>query len=346
MFRVGVIGAGGIGTRRAAVAAAHPRTAVAAVYDVDRERSAALAGECGALAANSWQEVVEADDIDIAVVATTHDALAEISEAALCAGKHVLCEKPMGRNPEEAQRVVAAAERMGRCLKAGYNHRYHPALAKVQQVCSRGEIGPLMSIRGRYGHGGRPGYDREWRADPEKAGGGEMLDQGAHLVDLARWLLGDFEAVTGFVATHFWDLAPLEDNAFGLFRTAAGQVASLHVSWTQWRNLFSFEVFGRNGYAVAHGLGRSYGREYAVVGRRRPEGGAPEEERFDFPEEDRSWELEWQDFLQALESGGQPLASGGEALAVMEWIYRLYRAAAEERVVFAEEEPFPNPKHN
>ena len=338
MHRIGVIGAGNIGVRRAMVARAHPRTEVAAVYDLAPERATALAGQCGGIVAGSWQEVVEAADIDIAVVATTHDALAGISAAALEAGKHVLCEKPMGRNPAEARMVVEAARRAGHCLKAGYNHRYHPAIQKVQQVCAAGEIGPLLNIRGRYGHGGRPGYEREWRAHRETAGGGELLDQGAHLIDLARWLLGDFAAVTGFVGTQFWDME-LEDNAFGLFRTASGQVASLHVSWTQWKNLFSLEVFGRDGYAVARGLGRSYGPEYALVGHRRPEGGVPEEERFDFPEEDHSWEWEWEDFLQALEGGGQPLASGTEALATMEWIYRLYRAAAENRTVAVEEDP-------
>jgi predicted dehydrogenase len=338
LYRVGVIGAGKIGTRRALVAGAHPETRVVAVHDLDRELAAVLARRCGARTAASWREVVDADDIDIAVVATTHDALAEIGAAALTAGKHVLCEKPMGRNPREARLVAAAAARSGRCLKAGYNHRYHPAVAKVHQVCSQGLIGPLMSLRGRYGHGGRPGYDREWRAVPEKAGGGEMLDQGAHLVDLSGWLLGEFASVAGFAATHFWD-TPLEDNAFCLFRTVAGQVASLHVSWTQWKNLFSLEVFGRDGYAIAHGLGHSYGPEYAIVGRRRPEGGAPREERFDFPGEDPSWSLEWQDFVQALTSGRQPPASGAEALRTMEWIYRFYRAAAERRVVSAEDDP-------
>lgn len=343
MYRVGVIGAGKIGTQRALVASQHPHTEVIAVCDLELERAATVARICGAEVASSWQAIVEAKDIDIAIVATTHDALAEISTAALATGKHVLCEKPMGRNPREVRQVVQTAARAGRCLKAGYNHRYHPAIAKVHQVCAQGEIGQLMSLRGRYGHGGRPGYEREWRADPERAGGGELLDQGVHLLDLAQWLLGDFAAVTGFIATHFWD-TPLEDNAFGLFRTAAGQIASLHVSWTQWRNLFSLEVFGRDGYAIAQGLGRSYGPEQAIIGRRRPEGGVPEEEVFDFPGEDRSWELEWQDFVQALEKGGIPQASGAEALKTLEWIYRLYRAAAENRVVFADEEPVPCPE--
>ncbi len=338
MLKVGIVGAGFIGRKRAGIATAHPDTQVVLVHDVQQEVAAEVAAENGGQVAASWQELVAAD-LDIVAVATTHDALAKISTAALCAGKHVLCEKPMGRNPVEAKLAVEAAQQNGRVLKAGYNHRYHPGIQKVYEVCAAGEIGPLMSIRGRYGHGGRPGYDREWRAIPEKAGGGELLDQGAHLIDLAKWLLGDFAEVKGYTETHFWDMKPLEDNAFGLFRTDEGQIASLHVSWTQWKNLFSFEVFGRDGYATAEGLGRSYGPEHAIIGRRNPEGGAPEIERFDYPQEDRSWELEWADFLRGIEGLATPYSAGAEALATLEWIYRLYRASAEGRPVRKEEDP-------
>ena len=335
MYKVGIIGAGRMGRRRAATAHAHPESAVTLIYDEHAPAATELAGECRAAVAASWEELIAAD-LDVAVVATTHDALAPISAAALLAGKHVLCEKPLGRNPREAQQAVAAAEQSGRVLKVGYNHRYHPAIQKLHEVCTAGEIGPLLSIRARYGHGGRPGYDREWRTDPEKAGGGELLDQGAHLIDLAKWLLGDFAEVTGYVETHFWD-APVEDNAYGLFRTATGQIASLHASWTQWKNLFSFEVFGRDGYVCVEGLGGAYGPERAVVGRRNPQGGAPDSERFDYPDEDRSWELEWADFLRGLASAGTPYSLGREALETIEWIYRLYRAAAERRFVRREE---------
>ena len=258
MYKVGIVGAGRMGRRRVAIAHAHPESAVTLIYDERTAAAAELAAECGAEVAASREELIAAD-LDIAVVATTHDALAPISTAALLAGKHVLCEKPLGRNPQEAQQAVAAAEQSGRVLKVGYNHRYHPAVQKLHEVCTAGEIGPLLSIRARYGHGGRSGYEREWRTNPEKAGGGELLDQGAHLIDLAKWFLGDFAEVTGYVETHFWD-TPVEDNAYGLFRTATGQIASLHASWTQWKNLFSFEVFGRDGYVCAEGLGGPTGR--------------------------------------------------------------------------------------
>jgi predicted dehydrogenase len=339
MLGVGIIGAGGVGARRAAVAASHPQTRVLAVHDVLPARAQLVARQCGGSAVSSWEAVVARRDVDIVVVATSHDALAPMSVAALAAGRHVLCEKPMGRNPVETRCVVDAALAAGRCLKAGYNHRYHPAVQKVHQVCSSGQIGPLLYLRARYGHGGRPGYDREWRAVRERAGGGELLDQGAHLIDLSQWLLGPFCEVMGHVGTHYWDM-PLEDNAFVLLRTAAGQVASLHVSWTQWKNLFSLEVFGRDGYALAEGLGRSYGPERAVVGHRPSGGGVPEEEGFSYSEEDRSWHLEWDDFVQAVIGRTAPMAGGSEALATMEWIYRVYAASAGRCAVTASERPW------
>ena len=325
VYKVGLVGAGGVGRKRAAQVNACPRSRLHWVYDVDAAAAAATAEANGARAAADWRAVVDAD-IDALIVSTTHDALAPVSVAALEAGKHVLCEKPAGRNPAEVRQAVEAAEAGGRVYKAGYNHRYHPAIRKVHRVWREGGIGEIDFIRARYGHGGRPGYDREWRADPDKAGGGEMLDQGVHLIDLCGWFLGDFEQISGWISTRFWDM-PLEDNAFGLLRTAGGQVASIHASWTQWKNLFSFEVFGRDGYAVANGLGGSYGPEHAVIGRRRPEGGVPDEARFDFPQEDASWALEWADFVEGMD-GGTPLSSGREVLTTIEWVYRLYRASA------------------
>ena len=327
MYKVGIVGAGRVGQRRATTAHAHPASTVTLIYDEHPSVAAELAAVYGAAVAVSREEFIAAD-MDVAVVSTTHDALAPISTAALLASKHVLCEKPLGRNPDEARAVVVAAERSGCVLKVGYNHRYHPAIQKLHEVCTSGEIGPLLNIRACCGHGGRPGYDREWRTDLKKAGGGELLDQGAHLIDLAKWLLGDFAEVTGYVETHFWD-SPVEDNAYGLFRTATGQIASLHASWTQWKNLFRFEVFGRDGYVCAEGLGGAYGPERAIVGRRNPCGGAPDSECFDYPGEDRSWELEWADFLRGLAGTGTPHSLGREALETLEWIYRLYRAATE-----------------
>src|SRR5690606_1168434 len=219
------------------------------------------------------------------VVATPNGYLREIGCAALRSGKHVLLEKPMGRNLAEALSLAEAARESGRILKIGFNHRYHPGLARAMELVRAGEIGRVVTIRARYGHGSRPGCETEWRADPELAGGGELTDQGVHIADLIHGVAGLPERAVAFLQTAVWRIEPLEDNAHGLFRFADGAVAQLHVSMTQWRNLFSFEVYGETGSAAVEGLGGSYGPERFTLARRNLRGGVPEieEEVFDGP---------------------------------------------------------------
>src|SRR6185295_2401631 len=159
--------------------------------------------------------------------------------------------------------------------QVGFNHRFHPALQKAREIVDTGALGPLMFIRGRYGHGGRTGYDREWRADPAISGGGELIDQGVHLIDLARWFLGEFPVVEGHAGTYFWDMA-VDDNAFLSLRTKANQTAWLQASCTEWKNMFSFEIYGRDGKLQVDGLGGSYGVERLSYYKMLPKMGPPE----------------------------------------------------------------------
>ena len=207
---VGIVGCGLIGRKRAAALCG---ARLAACADADEGRARALAATAGAEACG-WRDLVRRGDVDMVVVATTNDALAEISIAALEAGKHVLVEKPAARNVAELDRVIAAAKASGRLVRVGFNHRYHPALRKARELFEAGALGPMMFVRGRYGHGGRVGYEKEWRADPAKSGGGELIDQGVHLIDLAGCFLGDFTDVAGHAATMFWSM-PVDDNEIG-----------------------------------------------------------------------------------------------------------------------------------
>src|SRR5262249_30325328 len=139
---------------------------------------------------------------DLVIVSTVNAALAPATLGAVRQGKHVLVEKPAARHADELRPVGPASRRSSVFVKVGFNHRFHPAFLKARALCDAGELGPLLYIRARYGHGGRLGYDREWRADPTIAGGGELLDQGVHLIDLSRWFLGDFVEVQGHIATY------------------------------------------------------------------------------------------------------------------------------------------------
>lgn len=331
-LRVGIVGCGLMGSRRASAAAA-AGDQVAIVADVDERRARELATSMRAQWSTAWREVTEREDLDVIVAATANAALRPVTLAALATGKHVLCEKPLGRDAAEAAEMRAAARQAGRVLKVGFNHRHHPAISRARALTEEGAIGRPICARAVYGHGGRPGYEHEWRGDPTLAGGGELLDQGVHLIDLCRWFLGDFVEVAGMVATGFWPIEPLEDNAFALLRTAAGQVATLHTSWTQWRNLFRFEVVGQDGYVRVEGLGSSYGPQRLTLGRRLPESGPPAESTVCYPQRDRTWEAEWRELASAIAQGHEPSGNADDGYAAARLIDAIYSAAAQKAPV-------------
>ena len=229
-MRIGIVGCGLIGRKRAYSAKYHN---IIIVADLDYQRATSLAKDIGSEFSNDWRDVIGAD-LDAVIVSTTHNHLAEISLAALESGKHVLVEKPSARNSSELQPVVDAARRLGLTVRVGFNHRFHPALLKAKEIVINGDIGRLMYVKAWYGHGGRPGYDKEWRCDPKISGGGELLDQGSHLIDLSRWVLGDLELDYSFIPTCFWDIST-EDNSFLALKSKSNQMAWLHASWTEWK---------------------------------------------------------------------------------------------------------------
>ena len=327
---VGIVGCGVIGCRRAGALGAARLVACA---DQRPERAESLARAAGsAVVERDWARLVERPDVNIVVVATTNDALASVTVAAVQAGKHVLVEKPGARTAAELPPIVAAAVQTGVHVRVGFNHRYHPALQKARELVDAGTIGPLMFVRGRYGHGGRIGYEKEWRADPAVSGGGELIDQGVHMIDLARWMLGDFSSISGFAHTYFWEM-PVDDNAFLLLRTPAQQAALLHVSCTEWKNLFSFEIYGRNGKVHIEGLGGSYGVERVTLYRMRPEMDPPDTMTWEYPGPDRSWQLEFTDFLDDIRMGRPPAVGLVDARAALLIVEAIYRQSTQ---------PFPN----
>jgi predicted dehydrogenase len=323
-MRLAIIGCGLIGGKRAAAASDHE---IVVVCDSNMARAEQLASRTGARAVGDWRDAV-AMDVDAVIVATTHDQLAAISLGAVEAGRHVLVEKPAGRNLAEVQAVAEAAAARRRVVKVGFNHRFHPALLKAREIVDSGALGPLMFIRGRYGHGGRPGMENEWRCRPELSGGGELIDQGSHLIDLSRWFLGDLTVDYAAVPTLFWNI-PADDNCFLALRTASGGVAWLHASWTEWKNTFSFEIAGRDGKLAIEGLGGSYGVERLTYYRMLPEMGPPETTAFEYPQPDRSFEVEFTDFAAAIRDGRRPCGDIADAvanLAIVGEVYRRYRS--------------------
>lgn len=323
--RVAIIGCGLIGQKRAKALGA---ACLSVACDAFIARAEALAHPAGATWCSDWRDAILRDDVDIVVVATTNDALAPISLAAIEAGRHVVVEKPAGRSVDEIDLLIQAARKHDVRVRVGLNHRYHPALLKARELVDTGGIGDLMFVRARYGHGGRVGYEKEWRADPALAGGGELIDQGVHVIDLARWFLGDFTRVDGFAATYFWQM-PVDDNAFLLLRTAQNRAAFLHVSCTEWKNLFSFEIYGRTGKLAIDGLGGSYGVERLTYYRMLPEMGPPETTGWEYPRGDDSWTLEFNEFLDDIAHRRTPSPGLAEARAALEVVRKIYEASKE-----------------
>ena len=318
---VGIIGCGLMGQKRAK---ALGKGRLIACADINETRVKALAGSSGAKVFSDWQGLLALPEVDIVVIATLHDSLAQITLAAIEAGKHVLVEKPAARNPAELEPVMAAADRCGVKVRVGFNHRYHRAFRKAWELFEAGALGELMFIRARYGHGGRIGYDKEWRAKPEISGGGELIDQGPHLIDLSRWFLGDFTEVQGFAHTYYWDM-PVDDNGFMLLKTSKKQAAFLHASCTEWKNLFSMEIYGRDGKIEVTGLGGSYGVERLTYYKMLPEMGPPETTTWEYPMGDDSWFVELQEFYDDIRLDRQPAAGLGDAYQALKIIEKIYQ---------------------
>lgn len=321
-MKIAIIGCGSTGQKRAKNLAG---CQLVACVDQIIERAENLAKQFpGCVALSDWQSAIQRADIDIIIISTLHATLAEIALAATQAGKHVLVEKPGARRAAELDPVILAAKKSGALIRVGFNHRYHRAFQKARELVDRNELGELMFIRARYGHGGRLGYDKEWRANPQLSGGGELIDQGVHLIDLARWFLGDFNDIQGHAQTFYWDM-PVDDNGFLMLKTPKKQVAFLHASCTEWKNLFSFEIYGQAGKIDINGLGGSYGVERLSFYKMLPEMGPPQTLVWEYPMADNSWEIEFAEFIEDIKQNRQPAVGMPDAHAALKIVEEIYR---------------------
>ena len=320
--RVAIVGCGLVGEKRAKLLASGQVT-IACDLNLDRARKLATFSP-GCEAVDSVEKAVASANVDCVMIATVNASLAPLAKQALAAGKHVLAEKPGAISVRELEELENISQRTGALYRIGYNHRYHPAFLKAREIFESGVLGPIMFVRGRYGQGGRIGYDKEWRADPKLSGGGELIDQGVHLIDLAGIFLGEFTQVDGHVATYFWKM-PVDDNAFISLRNAEGKTAWLHASCTEWKNMFSLEIYGRDGKLQMDGLGRSYGVEKLTYYKMLPQMGPPETTVWEFPGEDNSWKIEMEEFFEDIRLRRTPTPGLKEARAVLKVVEQVYR---------------------
>ncbi len=328
-LRVGIVGLGKVGLRRVGLVQEHPDLELQAVCDINSEQAASLPGVDFY---PDFRELVR-EKLDIVFVCAYNHIAPQVVIQALDNGKHVFCEKPPGRSVEDVRRIIEAEQaNPGLKLQFGFNHRYHYAIMEAKAMIESKRFGEILWMRGVYGKCGGIQFENQWRNNSEIAGGGILLDQGIHMVDLFRFFAGDFTQVKSLVTTSFWDI-PLEDNAFAILYNDQNQVAMLHSSATQWQHRFSVEICLEDGYINLNGIlssTRSYGEESMTFARRQFENetfafGKPREETIFFDRDD-SWALEVAAFTEAIRAQ-QPIVSGNstDALRVMVLIDQIYR---------------------
>jgi predicted dehydrogenase len=320
-LKVAAIGCGLIGRKRAM--AIPDYVELVGCFDEVATVADSFATEFKTTKFESLDALLGIQDLSFVIIATRHDSLHSLAIAALNAGKHVFIEKPGAINYFEFKRVCEVARKKNLNVHVGYNHRHHPALKKAYELSNDGSIGEIMFLRGRYGHGGRVGYEKEWRADKLKSGGGELIDQGSHIIDLSIGFLGELHVDYAATPNYFWNMA-VEDNVFMSLKNKSGNIAFLQASCTEWKNMFSLEIYGKLGKIEISGLGGSYGLETLVFHRMLPEMGPPITETWKFPEPDDSWAKEMGDFLEDLMTGSNKsdnLDSSLEVLRVIDEVY-------------------------
>jgi predicted dehydrogenase len=336
VLKAGIVGYGYMGEIRRRNILDHPQLELAAVCDPVRRDAVE---KLGVPVYDGWEQLVAAD-LDAIFVCTPNHLIPEVAVAALNAKRAVFCEKPPGRNLADVQRIRAAeAANPGCTLLFGFNHRHHPGIVDAKAIIDSGSLGEVLTLRGVYGKGGGYDYHTSWRNDPSVGGGGILLDQGIHMLDLFRVFVGDFEEVIGMRGVTLFDV-PVEDNAIVMLRTARGQLAQLHSSATSWKHTFRLEIGCESGYLTISGLlskTGSYGRETLLVGRRPSAGeraavGNPREETT-YYDVDSSWDTEVAHFVEcALE--GRPVEHGTslDALRVMEIVDSVYKQPLMQRI--------------
>ena len=322
---VALVGVGGMGRRWLSAVQNTGAVALRFVCDKDIESAQKIAGGIsGCRASDDWERVADSPDIDVAIVALPHVLLAPVSSVFLKNKKHVLCEKPGGMVPQDIKRNIALAKRNNVRYMIGFNHRFHDGFQKMRKLFEEGAIGDIMFIRARYGFGGRVGYEKEWRFKKEISGGGELIDQGVHMIDMARWFLADVSEAKGFTSDAFWH-GGAEDNAFVILRNKKGISASIHVSWTQWKPLHSFELYGTEGYFVVEGLGKKYGgEERLTVGKRTRDFKAEEQSVACDSNAEKSLEKELCEFVSAIKENRESDPSGSDGFEVLKIVHTIY----------------------
>ena len=332
IYKAAIAGHGYMGEIRRRVIEQSPNLELAGIYDTDASVRERIKG-CRSF--DSFSELME-KEVDIVFVCTPNAYSPQICIESLNRGKHVFCEKPPGRNLEDLRNIIEAeSTNHGTKLMFGFNHRFHPGIMRAKVVINSRRLGEIVNMRALYGKSGGVNFRSSWRNNMEISGGGILLDQGIHMLDLFRYFCGDFEFVKCFLSNSFWKF-DMEDNAYVILKNKKGQNAFFHSSATMWKHTFRLDITLENAYIVVEGLlskTGSYGREQIIIGKRQFEDetaaiGNPTEEVTYF-DRDLSWNLEVEEFVKCIDNNTAVINSSSEdALRVMEIIDKAYADAA------------------
>jgi len=322
MINVGIMGFGYMGKIRKADLDSNRNCKVRAIYHTEK-----LNGDFKYV--DNWQDIADDDSLDAIFVCLPNHLTMEAVIRGLESGKDVFAEKPPGISVEQVRKMMDAQKRNGKVLKFGFNHRYHPAIIKAKELVDSKRFGEILWIRGRYGKSVEENFGSSWRSQKKYAGGGILMDQGIHMLDLFLYICGDFTEVKAFSSNHYWE-GDVEDNVFAIMRNSKGQVASLHSTMTQWRYLFALEIFLEAGYIVINGLlsksGR-YGQEridYAAKRTPSPMSIHSEATSLTF-DTDLSWQYELDEFVEAILNDKEiRIGNLSDALKLMTLIEKIY----------------------
>ncbi len=324
MLNVGIIGFGKMGQIRAKAVEETGTATVVAVYDPTPPETAYET-------VDDPEKIIAHPDVDAVFICTPNYRNKELTIASLEAGKHVFCEKPPAFTAKEVEEIRAVETASGKKLMYGFNHRHHSSIKEMKRLVDSGVYGKILWMRGRYGKSVDHTFFNDWRSDRKLSGGGILIDQGIHMLDLFLHLGGNFDEISAMVSNLYWRLEDIEDNVFAILRnTKTGVVASLHSTMTQWRHLFSIEVFLDSGYMVLNGLKTSsgtYGQEELAIAKNRTKAPAAtwDDEERRIWDVDSSWTSEVSQFCSAI-LRGEPITSGNskDALDVMRLIDTIY----------------------
>ena len=320
MFKTIVIGIGSFGEKRAKAVQESLLGELIGVADINIEKANEVAKKLG-VPSYAVDEAFE-KEADVMTISTPNKFHTPLTIKALEAGKHVLCEKPLSLNAKEAQDIVQTSKKRGKFVKIGSNHRYFSTVMRAYEIFKNREIGDIVSFNGRIGNNGER-IRKSWFWDKEISGGGTLLDNGCHLIDLARWFMGDFSEALGVTSNIYWKDCPVEDTASGIFITADKKMALITSSWRQLGGYIHFEISGTDGYITVDGRFDTHGGD-KIYWKSNKNGLIRCEDFGHIPPQ--SYLLELNSFYNSLKDNMQPEPSAEDGVKVMKMIDAIYES--------------------